>query len=66
MAKRKSVEEWLDEQDLARLEWQRIQEDLYPERHSSAPTTKHVYDDEDPVMEWLSDERSANAEEEPQ
>lgn len=52
-----TVEEYLDMQEIDRMEWERFTSDLYPEERSSGPRSPRIHRDSDPVQSYLAEER---------
>lgn len=54
-----TIDEYLDRTDLDRLEWERIQDDLYPGEYAEPETREPlVHRDTDEIQRWLRRERS--------
>lgn len=54
-----SVVEWLDREDLDRLEYDRIVDDLYPDAVTDGGPTGHIHRDTDAVQSWMAQMRQA-------
>jgi hypothetical protein len=52
-----TVYEWLDREDLDRLEYDRIVDDLYPDAVSDGGQMGHIHRDTDPVQSWMQEMR---------
>jgi len=52
-----TVQQYLDQLDLERMEWDRVMEDLYPSDRPHPPKIGKTHKDTDPIQEWLSLER---------
>jgi hypothetical protein len=52
-----SVDEWLDREDLDRLEYDRIVDDLFPDAVADGGQLGHIHRDTDPVQSWLAQMR---------
>lgn len=52
-----TVAEWLDREDLDRLEWERVEQDLYPGAVPDAGQVGHIHRETDAVQGWLAEMR---------
>jgi hypothetical protein len=52
-----TVREWLDREDLDRLEYDRIVDDLYPDAVSDGGQVGHIHRDTDAVQSWMQEMR---------
>jgi len=57
-AEPETTEEYLDQMDLGRMEWDRLQNDMYPHQDDAPEThAPHVHRDTDEVQKWMRQER---------
>jgi hypothetical protein len=52
-----NVDEWLDREDLDRLEYDRIVDDLYPGTPQDGGPAGHIHRDTDAVQSWMQEMR---------